>query len=337
MSESSRCSRLETPWDDLPNRTSLQELIRRRYTGIYEDKHLPLLESDEAAAINSFRPWSCPYCDREEFHLAGFTRNHIQRYRCNDCGKYFTPLTGTIFQDHKISLTEWVEYILNVVRYLSINADSWNNRNAFTTSRYWFEKLMIALEEDKNNTFLTGKVVMDETYYTVSADEIQRNAGGGKLHGISKNQMCIEVACSKTTTYCALLGLGKPSSQSVYMALKDHIEPGSILVHDMEKSHGLLVRELGLVSHAYKASDLKGLDDSQNPLRRVNEVHARLKNFLYSHNSFKRDKIQGMLDLFCFMSNPPINHLLKVEKLIKLGMNTGKTLKYRDFYNVSPK
>lgn len=195
---------------------------------------------------------------------------------------------------------------------------------------------MIALEEDKNNTFLTGKVVMDETYYTVSSDEIQRKADGGKLHGISKNQMCIEVACSKTTTYCALLGLGKPTSQSVYMALKDHIEPGSILVHDMEKSHGLLVKELGLVSQAYKASDLKGLDDSQNPLRRVNEVHARLKNFLYSHNSFNRDIIQGMLDLFCFVSNPPINPLLKVEKLINLGLNTRKTLKYRDFYNVSP-
>ena len=42
-------------------------------------------------------------------------------------------------------------------------------------------------------------------------------------------------------------------------------------MHDMEKSHGLLV------SHEYKAFDLKGLDDSQDPLRRVNEVHARLK------------------------------------------------------------
>ena len=101
-------------------------------------------------------------------------------------------------------------------------------------------------------------------------------------------------------------------------------------MHDMEKSHGLLV------SHEYKAFDLKGLDDSQDPLRRVNEVHARLKGFLYSHNSLSRDKIQGVLDLFYFVSDPSIKSLLKVDQLINLGRNTRKTLKYRVFYNISP-
>ena len=116
---------------------------------------------------------------------------------------------------------------------------------------------MIVLEQEKNSIVLSNQVTMDETYYTVSAKDIQLNSGGEKLHGISKNQICIEVACSKSTSYCAVLGLGKPTSKLVYDAMKDHIKPGSVLVQDMEKSYNLLVRELGLVSKAYAASVLK--------------------------------------------------------------------------------
>lgn len=74
------------------------------------------------------------------------------------------------------------------------------------------------------------------------------------------------------------------------------------------------MKQLGLVSQAYSSASLKGLPDSKNPLRRVNEIHVRLKNFLFSHNSFNMDEIEWILDLFCFVSNPPINPLLKVDK-----------------------
>ena len=53
----------------------------------------------------------------------------------------FRPTTGTIFDSRKISVSEWIEYCLNIFRYVSLNADSWNNRNALSTSKYWLEKL----------------------------------------------------------------------------------------------------------------------------------------------------------------------------------------------------
>ena len=86
--------------------------------------------------------------------------NGIQRYLClnPDCKRRFTPITGTIFDGHKISLSEWMEFCLNIIRHLSINADSWNNRNAFSTSRYWLEKLFyIASEVEKTHT-LSGTI-----------------------------------------------------------------------------------------------------------------------------------------------------------------------------------
>ena len=336
MGKASRRSRREVPWKKADELTPTQEFISRHYLDTYEEKHPDLGSTGEADLINSYPPESCPYCGSFDIRKWGFDQNKVQRYYCPVCKKTFTPITGTIFQDHKISISEWIEYSLNIERYLSINADSWNNRNAFTTSRYWLEKLFIVLETYQNHILLDEKVWMDEAYIPLRQEDLQYNDVGQRLHGISRNQMCIGVICTKETSYAVYLGQGKPSKLGVYNAFKDHIVEGSTLIHDKEKAHDLLVQELNLNSIAYDSRTLKGMPDKMNPLNRVNRVHALLKNFLYAHSGFNRDKLQGFLDLFCFVSNPPSNHLLKVEILMKYAFKTQKTLKYRDFYNVSP-
>ena len=95
------------------------------------------------------------------------------------------------------------------------------------------------------------------------------------------------------------------SKRKTFKSFKDAIAPGSTLVHDKDNTHSILIEKLGLFSEAYDADEIKLLSDKDNPLRRVNEVHARLKNFLYAHNSFNRDSLQGYLDLFSFAMNPP--------------------------------
>ena len=85
------------------------------------------------------------------------------------------------------------------------------------------------------------------------------------------------------------------------------------MVHDKDNTHSILIEKLGLSSETYDANEIKLSPDKDNPLRRVNEVHARLKNFLYAHNSFNRDSLQGYLDLFSFAMNPPSDPLEKVD------------------------
>ena len=82
------------------------------------------------------------------------------------------------------------------------------------------------------------------------------------------------------------------------------------------------------------SAEIKNLPDSDNPLNRVNQVHARLKDFLYAHNSFNRDSIDGYLNLFTFVMNPPHDHMEKVELLLNRAFKTRKTLRYRSFYKV---
>ena len=126
-----RKSRRTTPWDDEEERTPMQEFLYQNYKKRYENHHPELTETGETALINSFVRSECPWRSSGNIRMYGHTR-----YRCNDCNQTFTPVTRTIFDGHKVSVSEWIDYTLNIFRHVSINADSWNNRNAFTTSRY---------------------------------------------------------------------------------------------------------------------------------------------------------------------------------------------------------
>jgi len=310
----------------------MQKFLYEHYSVRYDNHHPLLSETGETQLINSYVLKRCPHCSCETIKMNGHTRNGVQRYKCMVCKQTFTPVTRTIFDGHKISLSEWIDYILNICRYVSINADSWNNRNAFTTSRYWLEKLFLVLESYQESIKLDEQVWFDETFYSVRSEDITRTDEGNKLRGLSSNQMCIGVACDKTHTVCIFEGYGKPSQKKTYELFKEHIAVGSSLIHDEDNAHKKMVNELRLNSVAYDSRKIKLLKDKDNPLNRVNRIHYLLKSFLYAHTSFNRDKIQGYLNLFMFVMNPPTDHLEKVELLMDLAFQNPKTLRYRDFF-----
>jgi len=328
-----RKSRRKTPWDTASELTATQMFLKEQYKMRYADRHRNVSESGESELINSYAPAKCPFCGGVDFIKRGLTASGVQRYLCT-CKKAFVPTTGTIFDEHKLSISEWIEYCLNLFRHVSINADSWNNKNAFTTSRYWLEKVFLLLEDYHESLMLHEKVWLDETFYSVRSEDLTRTADGNKLRGLSVNQMCIGVACDKNTTICIYEGFGKPSQKKTYEAFKNRITKGATLIHDKEKAHRKLVEKLKLKSVTYDSREIKQLHGKENPLYRVNHIHFLLKGFLYAHASFNRDKLQGFLNLFSFVMNPPANHLEKAEILLDLAFKNPKTLRYRDFYTV---
>jgi hypothetical protein len=100
-------------------------------------------------------------------------------------------------------------------------------------------------------------------------------------------------------------GLGKTSKKKTWAAFGSHIQPGATLIHDMEGAHDVLVANLSLSSEVHNARLLKGIPDKQNPLEPVNRACFLLKRFLSSHPGFDRDNLQGYLDLFSVIMNPP--------------------------------
>lgn len=327
-------SRRKTPWDGETDLTPTQAFLKENYDDRYKNHHRRVGESGEAEMINSYPPTECPFCNSVEIMKYGHSKSGVQRYRCS-CSKTFLPTTGTIFDEHKLSVAEWMEYCLNLFRHVSITADSWNNKNAFNTSRYWLQKLFLTLDGVQDNIVLSGTVWLDETYYSVRSEDIVRGEDGSKLRGISQNQIRIGVATDKRQTVFLVEGVGKPTQKKTYEIFKSHIEPKSTLIHDKEQAHNKLVENLELKSVSHASKNLKGLLDKDNPLYPVNHAHAIMKMFLNAHSSFKRDDLQGYLNLFSLVTNPPDEMLEKVALVVKLAFSNPKTLRYREFYGLN--
>lgn len=185
------------------------------------------------------------------------------------------------------------------------------------------------LEGIQDDIILSGKVYLDETYYRVKKSDVQLKADGKEFRGISRNQICIGIATDRTNTMCLVEGLGKPGKRRTFELFGSHIKPGSLLIHDGEGSHDLLVEKLELISEVHKTAETKGLPDDKNPLGEVNRMCALLKRFLGSHSGFTRSELQGYLNLFCFISNPPSDKYEKIEKLLDLTFRNPKMLRYR--------
>jgi transposase-like protein len=326
-------SRRATPWDAFPDRSPAQTFIRTATITHYEQRHQSLKDSGEVEFLNSISATCCPYCGSVEFIRYGHNKNGLQKYRCRSCNCLFTILTGPIFDGHKIPVTEWIEYWRNLFEYLSLTADSWNNKNAYNTSKYWFKKTCLLVKNYQDEILLKDTIWYDETFKSNINSKIKLKSNGQKYRGHSKNQICIGVAIdSSGHCYIAFLGKGSPSSKSVYDAFKDHIEEGSTILTDSDHAHRMLVNKLNLVNQEYNAKICKNMNDVDNPLTPINNVHSKLQKFLRAHDGFSREDFEDYLNPFAFMINTPDNKLSKIDILLNRVLSYPNHLSYRQLF-----
>lgn len=328
-------SRKKTPWDKKVDLEPIEQFIKDKYIDSYNYKHPDLTDTNEAALLNSYELDSCQFCGSTRIQKRGYTKNGLQRYYCTNCKKSFTVLSNTLFNDHKISLTEWIEFCLDIFRFESTNVASKTNKNAYTTSKYWLKKLFIILENIQDDLVLQGdSIQIDETYYKVSKGDTKYK-NGKQLRGLSRNQYCIGIGYDGKNVYAKVEGFGKTSSIKTKETFINHIQKGSHIIHDKEKSHKILVKELNLTEEVYDSKEIKKLEGEKNPLYEINQKCFMLKKFLDSHSGFNREDIQDYINLFCFIQNPPTEKLEKVKIILDSAIRGARTLKYRDAFKKS--
>ena len=112
-----------------------------------------------------------------------------------------------------------------------------------------------------------------------------------------------------------------------------NIEEDKKIINQHLCANNDLIEKLSLKNITYNSSELKGLDDKDNPLRKINHQCDLLKKFLNSHSGFDRENLQNYLNLYCFIYNCRKNRLEKVEEFLKLALNKKVSLKYRDLFD----
>ena len=329
-----------TPWDgaDESSLTPGQELVMGWQREQYDWLHRHGGDLD-AAFPDACRRDSCPRCGSGRIQMYGHDRRGVRRWRCAACGTTLAPATGTIFEDRRLPVTAWAEFLLAIMSFESLAGIARRDRRSPTTPAYQLAKLFMVLDGIQDAVVLSGRVQADEMMYPVPAADRDPLLAGRRAGGHPRNSTCIAIACEEGEHGSAVfraLGLGKPSAERAKAAYCPHLSGGIVLVHDRENSHNAVVRELGLVSEAYDSREIKRLPDEENPLWKVNRLCFLPGLFLDGHTGFDRANFSGWLDLFSVMMNPPENRLEKVALVLDRAMASQKTLRYRDFYRQTP-
>ena len=96
-------SRRKTPWDGEKELNPTQAFLKENYEARYMNHHRNVADCGEANMVNYYAPKRCPFCGSKKFKKKGFNDAGVQRYIC-ECKKAFVPTTGTIFDEHKLSI-----------------------------------------------------------------------------------------------------------------------------------------------------------------------------------------------------------------------------------------
>ena len=323
-----------TPWDDADEKSlgPAETLVMACHRDLHGYRHAGASLEGEADFLDAYVRDACPRRGSREAEGNGRDRNDIRRWRCRSRERSLRVTTGTIFESHRMPAADWTEFLLEMLSCESLKGIARSNRRSETTPPYWLAKLFAVLAGIQDCVVLSGNVWIDEKYYPLSGKDQRRKADGTKPRGLSRNQ--IRVANGRDgrgRSFFSRLGLGKPS-ESRTRAYAGHIQRGSHLIHDMERSHKVLVRELELTEEAHDSKRIKTLPDKENPLHEVNELCYLLELFLNSHSGFDRARLEGYLDLFHVMMNPPDEKMEKAACVLDRAMRFPYTLRYREYY-----
>ena len=318
------------PWDKYDDITYTQTLISSTLKEWYDAKHR--IPSDkEIKLINTKNIVCCPCCGSLSFVKNGIYKNKLQRYKCKDCNTNFSPLTNTIFDSKKMAISEWIEYLIHLFEFHSIKSSARDNRNSESTGKYWLIKVFSILKDIQNDVILEGNIYLDEMFFPVIKKDVVKKDSGKKLRGISRNKIAVATAFDDHGNYLMIVEYtSKPSDTSTWKALSKHIKEGSHLIHDGERSHGKLIRELSFTSEVYKTNITLGMKDEDNPLDPINNLHALSKRFIKAHGGYDRNNLQDWMNLVWFILSKPYNRFEKIERFISLALNSPQKVKYRD-------
>lgn len=175
---------------------------------------------------------------------------------------------------------------MHLFEFHSIKSSARDNRSAESTGKHWLTKVFEVLKNCQKDIILEGNIYLDEMYFSVIPSRVIRK-NKQKLRGISRNKIGVTVALDNHDHYYFYVTyVSKPSDKSTWNAIGNHIKPKSHLIHDGERSNGILIRNLELTEEYYKTDFTKKLKDENNPLYPINHIHALSKRFMREHGRF---------------------------------------------------
>ena len=104
----------------------------------------------------------CPYCEKTE-HIS--KRKNEFRYQCNNCGRSFSVLIDTIFEDTNLPLPFWFVLIAIMVNSkMGVSSCELHRQLGITQKSAWFNAMKVRCAMLDQADYLEGILEMDEAY-----------------------------------------------------------------------------------------------------------------------------------------------------------------------------
>ena len=223
---------------------------------------------------------TCPHCESGRVIRNGHA-NGLQRYRCRECSKTFSALTGTpLNRLHKRG--KWLDQAEALQTGQPLRAVAGALHIHLSTAHRWRHRFL-ALPKALQPPALTGIAEADETVFLLSfkgkRNGLERKARkrGGKAtkRGLSHEQVPVLVARDRAgaTMDCVLDAM---DTVTLSAALKPFITKDVVLCTDGSKALAGAARVLGVEHHAVNLSAGIRVDGAWH-VQNVNAYHSRLK------------------------------------------------------------
>ena len=240
---------------------------------------------------------SRPSCGAEVAWSDG-SNGRRPRFRCAACGARFGLLTGTIFANAKLPPRKIMRIVEVMCHNASLRLIELTCDVSHSTAYPWRHKVFSTVSGRQDHVVLSGRVWIDEMYFEDT--RVEREPGAPRKRGLSKYKVCVVVAIDSWGQALAVVSEnGKPSTKRINKALKRHIKSGSTIVHDCEKAHNALVRDLELVDERYKANAADPEHLEQMAL--VNHLRSWIRRYVERFACMKSENLQAYLDWFVYL------------------------------------
>jgi transposase-like protein len=228
--------------------------------------------------------FGCPHCGGYEIGLWG-KANGMPRYRCKECRKTFSPVTGTPLAGlhHK---DRWADQAQALMSGESVAKVAERCAIDHTTAFRWRHRFLSALNLDKP-TSLSGIVEADETFILESfkgkrkglARPSRKRGGKANKRGLSAEQIPVIVARDRTgATLDAVLP--RLDAVAIAAALGGVIAASTDFCCDGGSAITAFARRAKLKVHVLPAPGNPRPEAPEHHINNVNAFHGRLKEWM---------------------------------------------------------
>lgn len=297
------------------NKTELKQI---------SEKLLQVLKGvDGVAFAASDYVHKCRRCNSDKVVKCGKDKNGKQRYKCKDCGTYFTEISYSVVSNSHCSMDKWEKYIYLLIQGATLEQCSKECKINIRTAFLWRHKILHALQADQDNRILSGIIEVDDTYvsisykgnhskshkFTMPREPYKRGSDNKSANG---SKACVMCAIERNGQfYSEVMGKGQLTTKRVEYAFKNRILPESLVLSDGSTS----IKKFFVDNKSIELVQLKSTINPKNKsggtpeirgtyhIQTVNNLHRRLRDFLKRYNGVATKYLNHYINLFIWIEN----------------------------------